>query len=154
MPFLSPSSPYFSCWLWFHVIWDVPWVQLCSFWAPCAPRALSMVEWCEKQKSPCCCKHSLTRLKHPCVISTVCFTNPKQLNIWAAVEKIIYPNQDQHTEEALFLFVISDWKSWTESSETSMIMEDRFCRHILYSLSARYEIALCPLFNVFAFTVY
>lgn len=38
------------------------------------------------------------------------------------MEKIIYPNQDQHTGEALFLFVLPDCKSWTESSETSIIM--------------------------------
>lgn len=41
-----------------------------------------------------------------------------------------------------------------ESSETCMIMQDRFCCHILYSLSFRYKITLCSPFKVFAFTFY
>lgn len=54
-----------------------------SLWTP----SLLNSGGCEKQKNPCCCKHCLTRLKHPCAISTVCVTNPKQCHISCCGER-------------------------------------------------------------------
>lgn len=108
-------SPRFYCWVWCHVIWNVPLVSwghlshLYSLTVSCAPLAYSLVGQCEKQKRPLFCVSTAQQyIKHPCIINIVFITNPKFRTIKATMKKINYPSQNQYN---LVLRKRSTWQS-------------------------------------------